>query len=174
MQLVIPSSKYKKSFLEMVEEYQRETATNRIDISFLKTSDLKKHFQAYVDQLLGESYGKHLPSGYVSHTTYWLIDGDELIGRADIRHSLTEKLLQEGGHIGYDIRPSKRRKGYGRDILKLVLQKVKTLGLTKVLITCDETNSGSKKIIEANGGIFENSVVVSNRKPKKLRYWILL
>ena len=107
-------------------------------------------------------------------TTYWLIDNDEFIGRVSIRHTLTESLLKEGGHIGYDIRPSKRNMGYGKRILELSLPKAKELEIDKVLVTCNETNTGSKKIIEANGGILENSIEMGEGKPAKLRYWILL
>jgi predicted acetyltransferase len=103
-----------------------------------------------------------------------LIDGHDFIGNVSVRHTLTAKLLQEGGHIGYDIRPAKRHMGYGTKILQLVLPEVKKIGITKALITCDETNTGSKKIIEANGGIFENSVTSAPDKPQKLRYWITL
>ncbi len=114
----------------------------------------------------------NLPPGYVAQTTYWLIDTNEFIGRVSIRHMLTDYLLQEGGHIGYDIRPSKRKLGYGKKILALSLPKAKELGIKKILVTCNETNLGSKKIIEANGGILENRLHLHPGKPAKLRYWI--
>jgi len=174
MQLVTPSILYKDSFLDALKEYQKEKLDDRQDIFLINASFLKNNFQEYVDKLLDESSGKDLPRGYVPATTYWLIENDELIGRVNIRHSLTKGLFMIGGHIGYDIRPSKRRKGYGTKILEYALLKAKALGLTKVLVTCDETNIGSKKIIEANGGIFENSVSQGKERPRKLRYWITL
>jgi predicted acetyltransferase len=172
MELVAPSIKYKKSFLEALVEYQKERAKPfNEDLLLLDKDTLAKDFSSYVNRLLGEALGKNLPKGYVPHTALWLTDKNEFIGRVDIRHSLTEKLLREGGHIGYDIRPSKRNQGYGRKILKFALAKAKTLGLTKVLVTCDETNIPSKKIIETNGGVFENSIDLGKRKTRKLRYW---
>jgi len=174
MQLVLPSIRYKESFIAAVEEYQKEISNITVDFLSLKISELKNDFQAYVDQLICESFGKNLPPGYVPHTTYWLIDKNKYIGRVDIRHWLTQQLLLEAGHIGYNIRPSKRRQGYGKKILELALPKAKELGITKVLITCDETNLASKKVIEANGGNFENSVFLSSNRPRKLRYWIVL
>jgi len=99
------------------------------------------------------------------------VEGDEYIGRLDIRHHLTEHLRQIGGHIGYGIRPSKRRQGYGRLILKLGLEKAKEMGIEKVLVTCDVTNVGSRKIIEANGGVMENEIQVDG-SPDKARFWI--
>jgi len=174
MQLVLPSSEYKESFLEAVKEYQKDKSNDRVDILFLNTTLLKDDFQSYVDKLEDRSHGKNLPNGYVADTTYWLVDNNEFIGRVSLRHELTQNLLREGGHIGYDIRPSKRNNGYGKKALELALPKAKALGITKALITCDETNIGSKKIIEVNGGILENSISMGNGKPQKLRYWIRL
>ena len=174
MELVLPSAKYKESFLEALKEYQQEKSKYRQDLNVLNVAELDKNFQLYINKLADESAGKNLPAGYIPHTNYWLVNKDEFIGRVDIRHSLTEKLLREGGHIGYDIRPTKRKEGYGRKILKLALLKAKALGITKVLITCDENNFASKKIIEGNGGIFENSLSVGKNRPRKLRYWITL
>lgn len=174
MQLVLPSIDYKESFLEALHEYQQEKAEDRLDILSLNPEKLKNDFQSYVTRLREESEGKHLPKGHVPHTTYWLVDGKVLIGRVNIRHYLTPFLLRIGGHIGYDIRPSKRQQGYGTKILQLALPKAKELGITKVLVTCNETNIGSKKIIEANGGVLENIEPQGNGLPNKLRYWISL
>lgn len=172
MKLVFPSSEYKDSFIQALKEYQATDAADRKDIYELNSEDLEKDFTLYVSKLLSESEGKNLPDGYVPQTTYWLIDNDEFIGRVSIRHTLTELLLREGGHIGYDIRPSKRNKGYGKKILQLSLPKAKELGIHKALVTCDENNIGSKKIIEANGGVFENVIEIGKGRPRKLRYWI--
>lgn len=160
--------------MQALQEYHAVDADDRKDIYELKISDLQNNFAEYIEKLLSESEGENLPEGYVPQTTYWLIDNDEFIGRVSIRHTLTESLLKEGGHIGYDIRPSKRNMGYGKRILELSLPKAKELEIDKVLVTCNETNTGSKKIIEANGGILENSIEMGEGKPAKLRYWILL
>ena len=95
------------------------------------------------------------------------------IGWLDIRHSLTEHLREIGGHIGYAIRPSERGKGYGNKILELALPKAQELGIKDVLITCDADNTPSAKIIEKNGGVFENIKTTSDGVPKR-RYWINL
>jgi predicted acetyltransferase len=174
MQLVSPTATYKESFLLAMEEYQKIKATDRLYVYTLNLKDLKKNFRSHLHQLSDEAVGKNLPKGYVPQTTFWLVDKDEFIGTVTIRLRLTDKLLREGGHIGYDIRPSKRRKGYGKKLLALVLPKAKELGITRALITCDETNMGSKKIIEANGGVFENSIEMDGGKPRKLRYWIVI
>lgn len=171
MKLVLPAVKYKDSFIEAVREFQ----TEKTDVKFYKDlniEELSKNFSDFVKKLLSQSKDENLPEGYVPATIFWLIENNNYIGRVSIRHILTEQLLNEGGHIGYDIRPSRRRMGYGKKILKLALPKAKEIGIDNVLVTCDETNMGSKKIIEANGGVFENKLKLHKGKSAKLRYWI--
>lgn len=174
MELVSPAADYKESFIAAVKEYQAINSSGRRDIYELNVAELERDFPAYVAKLIGESKGEGLPEGWVSQTTYWLVDSNEFIGRASIRHELTDHLRKEGGHIGYDVRPSKRKMGYGKVLLGLALAKAKELGIDNILITCDVDNTGSKKIIEANGGVAENSVQLHPNKPAKLRYWISL
>lgn len=174
MELIIPSVDYKDSFIAAVHEYQATESDDRRDIYELDVTALAQDFYAYVRMLLDQSEGKNLPEGYVPQTTLWLVEGEDFIGRVSIRHSLTEFLLREGGHIGYDIRPSRRNRGYGTKILELALPRARVLGIDRVLVTCSETNTGSRKIIEANGGVLENIVTVADGKPGKMRYWITL
>lgn len=162
MQLIVPSVDYKQSFIEAIYEYQSTDADDRMDILSLNAKEIEHDFGGYISRLLSESKGENLPDGYVPQTTYWLVDGEEFIGRASIRHTLSDHLLREGGHIGYDIRPSKRQRGYSKKILELSLPKAKELGITEALVTCNESNLGSKKIIETNGGILEKAVTVNH------------
>jgi predicted acetyltransferase len=85
---------------------------------------------------------------------------------------LNEDLLNIGGNITYEIRPSERRKGYGKKMLELALIEAKERGLDKVLITCDEDNIASKKIIEANGGVQDTPFFKEGMRATKLRYWV--
>jgi len=87
---------------------------------------------------------------------------------------LTQHLMREGGHIGYDIRPTKRNQGYGKKNSRVCIIKSKSIGIARALVTCDETNLASKKVIEANGGVFENSVLLGINRSRKFRYWITL
>ena len=116
-----------------------------------------------------------LPAHYVPSYDYFAVDGDKFIGVIHIRVRLTEKLLVYGGHIGYAVNPKYWNMGYGKQILKLGLEKFrKLIEDDKILITCDDDNIGSSKIIEANGGILEN--VVENQDAGETfmtrRYWI--
>jgi predicted acetyltransferase len=166
-ELVFPSIKYKKSVLGAVREPGAQELFNR----FKDLCD-EATFDACVEQIKDYSNGVNLKAGFVPETTYWFVEGGEYIGRISIRHELNENLLRTGGHVGYDIRPSKRGMGYGKEILRLGLKKAKELGLKKVLATCNVWNAASKKIIEANGGVFENEVSGGTGKPNVLRYWI--
>lgn len=169
MELVTPSVKYQESYLQALEEAKDKTET-----TVLPQPAPQQSFEEFVKNAIEESQGLHLPSGWVPATTFWLIDNNEFIGWVNIRHILTDYLLRIGGHIGYWIRPSKRKMGYGKKILELALPKAKELGVTKALLTCDDTNIGSQRIIEANGGILENIIDNGVGNPKKRRYWIQL
>lgn len=168
-QLILPTPKYQASFLAAVKEYQAEGLRYYTQLS---SEELEDNFTSYIRQLEAESAGKNLPEGYVAHTTFWLVEGNEYIGRVDIRHDLNDFLRREGGHLGYDIRPSKRGQGYGKLILKLGLEKAKEMGLPNILITCDIDNIPSKKVIEANGGQLERVEPVAAGGPDKALYWI--
>jgi len=104
---------------------------------------------------------------------YFLVkDRSYLVGSSRLRHTLTPDLEQEGGHIGYDIRPSQRGKGYATLLLNLMLEEAKGSGLTGVLVTCDETNIASARVIEKNGGKMLNKVVSEESGELVRRYWI--
>src|SRR3989344_9200748 len=112
MELVKPSIEYKDSFIEGVKEFQAEGRELNINVA-----ELINNFEKFIKTLKDAEKGVGLPEGYISHTKLWLVDKGEFIGSVDIRHKLTEKLLQEGGNIGYSIRPSKRGQGYGNQAL---------------------------------------------------------
>ena len=133
---------------------------------------LQRDFTGFVESLLGRVEPTNLQPNRVPESMYWLVEGDEFIGRISIRHKLNALLRQVGGHIGYEIRPSKRRQGFGTRMLELALPQASKIGLERVMITCDADNIGSKKIIEANGGQFEKSIMLDYDPVPKLHYWI--
>ncbi len=106
------------------------------------------------------------PAGWVTSTLLWMVDDDEVVGRISLRHALTPWLLEVGGHVGYAVRPSARRRGHATRAVALVLPVAAARGIEQVLVTCDETNVASRKVIEANGGVLED---VRN---EKMRFWI--
>ena len=106
------------------------------------------------------------PAGHVPQSTWWLVEGSEYLGRISLRHELTDWLREYGGHIGYEVRPSARRRGHATRMLRLVLPHVAALGIDPVLVTCDEDNVASTKVIEAAGGVLEDVRGI------KRRYWV--
>lgn len=112
-------------------------------------------------------------SGYVPFSTFYIVVGEVIVGDIRVRYKLNEQLLQEGGHIGYALHPDHRRRGYGTAACKLALDFCKDIGLKKVLITCDEQNTASRKIIESVGGIADTPYAQSEDKAV-LRYWVEL
>jgi predicted acetyltransferase len=153
--------------LSALREYHQEG--RNLD---LNEKEIEKDFPKFIQHFKDEIIGKNLKPGYVSQTVYWVVDKDGYAGRVSLRHELNDSLLKEGGHIGYEIRPSKRGQGYGNKALELVLPKARELGLEKVLVTCDSTNIASRKIIEANGGVLENKIPSEDGKSSKLIFWI--
>ena len=171
LRFVHPSTKYKKSFLAAVQEFIKEDNLFVLSIN-IPVNEVEKNFPAYVKRIKNLTKGIGLVKGYVPETVYWLVENSKFIGRASIRHRLTRHLRLIGGHIGYEVRPSERKKGYGKKILELALQQAKKLGIKKALVTCDETNIASRKIIEYWGGILKDARSQGKGKPKKLRFWI--
>lgn len=168
IKLIKPSIKYRQSFLKAAIEFHKEGRNKDID-----SNQSSKQFAEFVRKLKNQGRGIDLPKGYVSASIYWLVNNGKFIGRFSVRHRLsTEKLRKEDGHIGYEIRPSERRKGYGKKILELALKKASSIGIKKALITCDNNNIGSRKIIEANGGILQKKIKIKSNLIR--HYWIII
>lgn len=164
--LVEPDALRKDAYLEMAMEF-------RLAGEFFSYHDTAlKDFDAYFQSLKDWPAGRNLPAGWVPMDSYWLIVGDHVIGESRLRHYLAGNLEQEGGHIGYAIRPCVRRRGFGTLLLAWTLEKARRLGLERVLITCDATNTGSARVIESNGGHLAGFSMSAQSGKKVLRYWI--
>jgi predicted acetyltransferase len=166
LRLVKTNTKYKESFLDALRDDHKEKRNIDLNVKILQK---QKNFSAFVRNLHNHEKGIDLPKKLVPCTTFWLINGNKFIGRVSVRHRMP--IIKESGHIGYEIRVSERKKGYGNKILAMVLPKAYRLGLKKVLIICNEDNIGSRKIIENNGGILKNKFTGNSGKIR-LRYWI--
>jgi predicted acetyltransferase len=99
-------------------------------------------------------------------TELWFVDGSDYLGTVIIRHHLTPALEREGGHLGYHVVPGHRRRGHATQMLAQALAVCQRLGLGQVLVTCAVDNQGSRRVIEANGGVLDRIV------DGEARYWL--
>lgn len=169
--LASPCREYEASYRRMIQEFSEN---NEPLVPFVLAFPCDD-FSELINNLESCSKGIDIPRGFVPHSTFWLVDRDRnVLGVVNLRHALTDRLRREGGHIGYGIRPSARRRGYGSLILKLSLDKARELGLDRVLITCSAENIGSIGVIRNNGGQYDSEEFMPERDEVVQRYWIEL
>ena len=170
MEFVSPDTRFHLSYVDAIREFHAADADlppfARHDLSDIESPEA---FAAYVARLHADPLPEtpH-PDWKVPQTTLWWVDGGEFVGRLGLRHRLTPALRLVGGHIGYDVRPSRRREGHASRMLAAALPVAAGLGLDRVLLTCDVDNLGSRKVIEKNGGVLDDE------ENGKRRYWITL
>ena len=162
---------YKEAYEKKIKKFY-EGLIKKHDLMFMNPDEVD-----IVKQMKDNRDISKLKTGYVPSYDYFIVDGDNFIGRVNIRTKLTPELLQYGGNIAYAIHPKYWNMGYGSKALNLALKKSIEIGLKdKVLITCDDDNIGSYKIIEKCGGILENKVTNKDGEEEFLtrRYWVEL
>lgn len=164
--LARPNKIYQKSFEGYVLAYKEADDIFYFD-KYKKALD---DFQGYIRNLENHSKGIDVPYGEVAVSTYWLIDNDDVVGVVRIRHQDVEC----DGHIGYDISPFHRNRGYGSHILRLAIEKAREIGIGEVFVTCNVDNIASKKIIEKNNGKFLGTVYDEEEDEKLYRYSIYI
>ena len=171
--LIEPDIRFKDSYAAALREGLHLEAAKEEDIRLAE-----KDFHAYMKQRHDLSRPVILPNGQrverLPQKDFWLVDGDRFFGMASLRPQLNEVLLKRGGNIGYAVRKSEWRKGYGKLMLQLVLPEARKAGLEKVLITCHDENDGSIRIIEGAGGVLQDKIKIEGLAIPERRYWIKL
>lgn len=169
--LIPPDAAYAHSYADALAEGLGEMPATQYEIDWVR-EDFADWLRAENDMTrrIVLPDGREVPR--VPFTNLWLVAGQDFIGRVNIRHTLSESLGIHGGHIGYAIRASARGKGYGHLILKLAIPEAKKLGISKALVTCDDTNTASARIIEKAGGKLQDTITVAGRDAPVRRYWL--
>ena len=169
VELIEPEAASQPAFLAMVNEYAAAGEERYARHRERAASDWPGLVRELCDDTLPRD------PNLVPGRNYFLVrNGSDILGRTSVRYYLNENLKHEGGHIGYDIRPSERGKGYGTLILKLALGKAREIGLRRALVTCDKDNLASARVIRKNGGRLESEVVSYRTGKLVQRYWIEL
>ena len=170
--LVHPTKEHEKEALAYIAEFRDHGSR----LNGTGGLDSYSNYCEWLQKLAEDLELPNIPEGRVPAHTYFLMREGEprIFGMINIRHRLNDYLLREGGHIGYSIRPTERRKGLGALQLSLGLEKCRELGLSKVLVTCDKSNPGSAGVIRGNGGVLENEVPCKPDGELLQRYWITL
>ena len=167
MKLIIPSEEYLLSYKQAFDEYA-ENHISAYGFTDPYSCDVFEKFDNY-------RHERNLRPDRVGADYYWLVDDAKtlFIGEAVVRHKLNDALLRVGGHIGYGVRCSEWNRGYGSKLLSLALEKAKAMRISPVLITCNDDNYASARVIEKNGFVIENKIAISFDGKEILvrRYW---
>lgn len=169
--LVIPHARHHPSWVETVHEFGNAPingsgiwhwTAGKDELDLATYAAFIADLATYGDVAIAVAPGK------VHCDYYWIVDGEPeaVVGFLALRHSLTPALMELGGHIGFSVRPSRRREGHATRALGLALPLAAALGIARVLVTCDDGNIGSQRAIEDNGADLEDI------RDGKRRYWI--
>lgn len=173
--LELPTLERKNEVLEYINEFYKYNSQIHGTGSLDRELKKGKTYEEWLDNSLKLHEKEYaLSRGLVPAFTYFLIRSNDnrLVGMIDLRLDLNEYLRNFGGHIGYSIRPTERKKGYNKINLYLCLLEAQRYGLDKVLVTCATHNEGSRKTILSLGGIFEKNTIDKSDNETMELYWI--
>lgn len=182
IKLIQPCKEYEEEIYAFRDEYIADRRNNKAEgeISMegcgrLERSENLEDWLAHLDSYADRNRIDPA-SGMVEGSQWMLVDEEKhrILGMINLRHYLNENLEKFAGHIGYSVRPSERRKGYGKMQLNMALDILREKGVERALLTCDSDNAGSYKTMEACGAVLENEVYNEEHGKKIRRYWITL
>ncbi|MCI8762498.1 MAG: GNAT family N-acetyltransferase [Oscillospiraceae bacterium] len=170
IKLVLPA----EGFLGQAWDYRRECEAADSDMDGCGPIDTSESARQWLADTRAYADPATVPEGKVQATQFLAVRASDgrLVGMIQIRHYFNEYLEKYAGHIGYSVRPSERRKGYAKEMLRLALPFCKSIGLDRVLIACEPGNPASRRTILANGGVYECTVHEPGEDIDLERYWI--
>lgn len=162
----------KLNLKNQIEEYKKEFLLNGDSMDGCAGLGNIESFEEWMEILKDNSNINTVREGFVPSSTYLAVreSDNRIVGMIDIRHFLNKYLEQFGGHIGYSVRKSERKKGYAKEMLSLALNKCRELNINRVLLTCSKDNIPSIKTILSQNGVLENEILKEDRIT--CRYWI--
>ena len=160
-------SAHEARFLEFAREFHEagEEALDKIDLLLSDPED-------YFDLADRFEHDRDLPGGLVPMSRFLFFDGDTLVGQSNLRRRLSPLLHRDGGHIGYAVRPTARRRGHASEILRQTLGEANRIGIARALLTVASTNLPSLRVVEKNGGVFDAETISHRDGATMRRYWI--
>lgn len=156
MKLVFPKLSHKEAAIQYInefDEYDSEiNGSGGLD-RYLKEAT----YEEWLEKVLADMDIANIQEPRVPALTYFYIreEDERIVGMVNIRLALNDFLQKEGGHIGYGIRPTERKKHYATNMLSDALRVCDTLGIKEVIVTCDKTNPASAKVIQNCKGELE-------------------
>jgi len=168
MELIFPTIEWKQAALEFRQEHFDIGETIIHGDGGLDDAETYEIWLKKIQADLTRNDGTLVPA-----TQFFAVVEGKIVGAIQIRHKLNDFLLNYGGHIGYGVRPTQRRKGHATKMLALALEKCREIGIEKVLLTCDKGNISSAKTMTNNGGVLENEIAHDNGNITQ-RYWIII
>lgn len=166
LSLIRPRAAYAQSYRDYIRELgDQERYPFPLDFEHNDFAALLKRLRDCAD-------GIGLPEGFVANSTFWLVDGNELVGVSNLRHELNDGLRAHGGHIGLGVRPSRQGRGLGKLLLALTIREATSLGIDEIHVHCHKGNFASAGMILANGGVLRSEVAYGHAGEIVQRYVI--
>ena len=168
IRLIEPCRRLRDGFIEYAEEFKR--AGEPFVHGDLDSA--RANFPALLQAWRDWSAGRNLRPDHVPESRYWLVRGIRILGTTRLRHRLSPALRDFGGHIGYEVRPSERGEGHATRMLAMLLVRARARGLVRVMLTCDQDNPASARVMEKNGGWCFSEASSERQGTPVYRYWI--
>jgi predicted acetyltransferase len=173
LELIAPTARLRDSWLDARGEWGPELYPAGSGLHRSDDVDTVEGFVAWLERLrLQADESVPVAPDRVHASYWWIVEQDTYLGAISLRHRLNDLLLRAGGHIGYGVRPSARRRGVAAWALGAALQHARARGMQRALVTCDDANIASARTIERNGGVLED--VRDTELGRTRRYWITL
>lgn len=163
-----------KEYAEQIAQYRQEFLERNDSMNGCGPLRRIENIEEYIQVCRDWECADKVPAHLVKCTQFIFVrkSDNRLVGMIQVRHGLNDFTAKYAGHIGYSVRPSERCRGYAAKMLEMALGFCREIGLDKVLLTCDEDNAASEKVIAANGGVFECAIYCEQENMWVKRFWI--